>query len=380
MKKLSLIVALVFIAACSRLLLQGGSATAYPPGLRTFKDSLYHIYSQSLAKWPKPLVDSSIAWTELGYVPPSPLEKPTPQEARRIALGNTLFFDTRLSGSAKLSCASCHLPELSWTDGRQKSLGHEDQPTRRNSPTLLNVWFYKSLFWDGRSSSLEDQAFSPINSAKEMHSSMGDVVRNLRKIEGYKPWFEEAFGVADISPETITQAIAAFERTLVSAPAAFDKFLAGDTKALMPSAIRGLHLFRTKAGCMNCHHGALLTDNSFHNTGLADAGGKNEDFGLYATTHVDEDAGKFKTPSLRDVMRTGPWMHNGLYNDMQQIIAGYAHGRRLRAPPAPNSLFQQPDTLLKPVALTAGDVQDVIAFLHAITAPPPVFTPSPLPK
>src|SRR5690606_13805262 len=137
-----------------------------------------------------------------------------------VALGKTLFFDPRLSSSNQISCSSCHIPDLSWTDGRAKSLGHDQQMNRRNSPSILNVWYYHRLFWDGRSHSLEDQSFSPINSEIEMNSSMPDVSRKLRRIKEYTPIFEKAFGSETINPETLTEALAVFQKTIVSQPAA----------------------------------------------------------------------------------------------------------------------------------------------------------------
>jgi len=385
MKKTLLVFFLcTLVWACSVAVKQGGRAgapgRAIPAG--TFEDSLRFLYALPPEAWPAPFIDAGVEWKELGAVPASGLEPQLAALKDRIELGRMLFFDPRLSGSGQISCASCHVPHLSWTDGREKSSGHEGQLTKRNAPTILNTWFYKQLFWDGRSSSLEDQAFSPINSESEMHSSMPGVLRSLRRIEGYGPLFKKAFGSDEISPETLTEALAAFQRTLVSRPAGFDRFLGGDTGALSGAALRGLHLFRTKARCMNCHHGPLLTDNAFHNTGLSGYGGPQEDLGRYNVTHRDEDRGKFRTPSLRDVMRTGPWMHNGLSDDMEAIIGMYNEGMPLpqeQAEAVKDSLFPKTDPLIRKLGLTRQEIGDIMAFLSAITAPPQKMRPPKLP-
>jgi len=344
-----------------------------------YNDSLRKLYSGPSAGWPTPDIDPGVQWRELGILPESPLKPQLDSLKHLITLGKTLFFDKRLSGSNQISCASCHAPQLSWADGRSKSVGHEQQLNKRNSPSLLNVWYYSTLFWDGRSKSLEDQAFSPINSETEMHSDMAELMMKLRRIEGYKPLFDSAFGRREISPETVSVALATFQRTLVGRRSAFDDFLSGSTNALSDAALRGLHLFRTKARCMNCHNGPLFTDNAFHNTGLSYYGTAQEDLGRYTVTHKAEDAGRFKTPSLRDVMRTRPWMHNGLFNDIDSVLSRYIAGAPSPKPGSAQSAdtpLPQTDRLLQPLMLGRQDKQDLIAFLHAITAaPPPIKIP-----
>jgi cytochrome c peroxidase len=373
MKKWSIVILLLIAVASSAFFTKQDDAIKYPPGLKTLEDTLYFLYTQPPAKWPKPFVDKGVVWTELGPVPESPLKDQMDKLKDKIELGKLLFFDPRLSSSGQIACASCHVPDLSWTDGREKSVGHDQKENKRNSPTLLNVWFYKTFFWDGRSQSLEDQAFSPINSQIEMHSSMSDVTRTLRGISGYSGLFKKVYGATGITPETLTDAIATFEKTLVSRKAGFDRFLAGDTTAMGASAIRGLHLFRTKARCMNCHNGPLLTDNSFHNIGLTYYGRENEDLGRYMVTHDEQDVGRFRTPSLRDVMRTRPWMHNGIFDNMDGIISMYSAGMP-QPKPKPEQLndplFPKTDTLLKKLDLTKQERADIIAFLESITAPP----------
>jgi cytochrome c peroxidase len=374
MKKLLVFGALAtIIFACSVSVKKTGKLNAYVIPAGTYEDTLRFLYSLPADQWPEPFIDSGIVWKELGIIPESPLQAKKDSLRHLIELGKILFFDPRLSGSNQISCASCHIPDLSWADGRSKSVGHDQKLNKRNSPSLLNVWGYERLFWDGRSPSLEDQAFGPINSESEMHSEMSDLMRKLRRIPGYKPLFDSAFHGEGITPETLTSALAVFQRTLVSRKADFDDFLLGKKAAMSDAAIRGLHLFRTKARCMNCHFGPLFTDNAFHNIGLTYYKRENEDLGRYAVTHLPEDVGRFKTPSLRDVIRTRPWMHNGLFDNIDGILNMYSAGMPQPKPKAgqeDDPLFPKTDKLLRKLDLTSGEKQDIIAFLNAITAEP----------
>lgn len=331
-------------------------AVAFIDKNRAPKD-LREIYSQDPSKWPSPEIDKGIVWKELGILPESPLSPLTDSIKAKADLGSSLFFDTRMSGSGKISCATCHQPELNWTDGKPKSIGHQGTLNKRNSPSIQNVWFYQKLFWDGRSYSLEDQAFAPINSESEMHNEMGTLPRQLRKA-GYEKMFEAAYGDPHIDADRIAEALAVFQRTIVSRRSRFDEFLSGNKKALTDTELRGLHLFRIKARCMNCHNGPLFTDNQFHNTGLAGT-----DNGHYQVSHKDEDLGKFKTPILRDVTKTGPWLHSGQMSSLDSMILIYNEGK-----PMPNK-----DKLLKSLRLTKAERKDLLAFLHAISAPPVDF-------
>lgn len=369
-----LFIVVITIAACS---IAAKNKQTQPAAIQipagTYEDTLRFLYSLPKEQWPAPHIDSGIVWKELGIVPESPLKPYFDSLKHLIALGNTLFFDARLSGSNQISCASCHVPDLSWTDGRERSVGHDQQENKRNSPTLLNVWYYSSLFWDGRSHSLEDQAFSPINSEIEMHSDMHDVMTKLRRIAEYKPMFDSAFGSPDITPDRLTEALAVFQRTIVSRKADFDDFLKGNKSALSNNALRGLHLFRTKARCMNCHNGPLLTDDQFHNIGLTYYKRKYEDLGRYNFTKKPEDVGKFRTPSLRDVIRTRPWMHNGLFDNIDGILNMYNAGMPQPKPKEgeeADPMYPKTDPLLKKLNLTTQERNDIVAFLNAITSQP----------
>lgn len=325
---------------------------------------LRKLYSQAPGKWPAPFIDTGVQWKELGILPESPLHPKMDSLKDIIELGKALFFDTRLSGSRKISCATCHQPELSWTDGKERSIGHEGAINKRNSPTIQNSWYYDKLFWDGRAKDLQDQAFAPISSETEMHSDMPDVMRALRNIKGYRDLFKKAFGDDEINPDRMTEAIAVFEKTIVSRKSRFDLFLEGKKSALSNEELKGLHIFRTKAKCMNCHNGPMFSDNQFHKSIF---GGN--DAGLYSVTHKEEDRGKFKTPSLRDVMNTGPWGHNGVLKHMMDILPAYN-----KVSPSPVSKNTQM------LYLTNKEVSSLLAFLSAISAPPVEFKKPVLPQ
>ncbi len=328
------------------------------------QENLREAYSRPPDQWPKPLVDTSVEWKELGLLPESPLQQQMDSLKYLIELGKVLFFDPRLSSSGKISCATCHKPELNWTDGMERSIGHDSAINKRNSPTIQNAWFYKRLFWDGRARDLEDQVFAPINSESEMHGDMRELPAQLRRIKGYVALFDSAYGDPAIDPDRIAHAIATFEKTIVGGKSRFDEFLEGNKNALTNNELKGLHLFRTKTGCMNCHHGPMLTDNLFHRTDLAFGPA---DDGLYKVTQKEEDKGKFKTPSLRDVMRTGPWLHDGSHDDIRRIIALYQKGSFI-------------NHLIKGFGHNSRDSKALIDFLKAISAPPVPFEKPVLPE
>jgi cytochrome c peroxidase len=331
--------------------------------------NLRKLYSRPPAEWPAPFIDAGVNWKELGILPASPLQSQLDSLEHIIELGKILFFDTRLSGSGKIACATCHQPELSWTDGKEKSIGHEGAMNKRNSPSIQNVWFYNKLFWDGRAKDLEDQAFAPINSESEMHHDMRELPLHLKKISGYPVLFDSAFGDPTIDADRIAKALAFFQRTIISRKSRFDDFIGGKKNALTDTELKGLHLFRTKARCMNCHNGPLFSDNQFHNNGFHQNGDPGNDKGRYMVTHNEEDIGKFKTPSLRDVMQTGPWMHTGQMTHILDILFSYNKTSRPIHEP-----------LLQPLFLTSKEISAVVAFLGAISSRPANFTRPVLPR
>lgn len=346
-------------------------------------DSLRKVYSKPTDQWPKPTVDAGAVFQELGELPPSPVDLKNDSVKKVIELGKILFFDPRLSGSNQISCSSCHAPDLHWTDGRQVSIGHDHLANVRNAPSLENVWFYKRLFWDGRANSLEEQAESPVAAHNEMHQDMKVLPKKLSKIKGYQPYFISAFGSKKITNKRIFESLATFQRSIVSRRTPFDRFLGKDKKALSDQQLVGLHLFRTKARCINCHNGPFFTDNEFHNDGLTYYGRKYEDLGLYNVTKKAEDIGKFKTPGLRNVMKTAPWFHNGLFPDMDGVMNMYNVGmpvQRVRPEQVNDPLLPKNDKLLKGLKLSKVEKDAVVAFLDALSSPTVLVRVEQLPR
>ncbi|WP_293786024.1 cytochrome c peroxidase [uncultured Pedobacter sp.] len=346
-------------------------------------DSLRKVYSKPTSQWPKPTVDAGAVFQELGELLPSPVDLKNDSVKHVVELGKILFFDPRLSGSNQISCSSCHAPDLHWTDGRQVSIGHDHLPNVRNAPSLENVWFYKRLFWDGRASSLEEQAGSPVAAHNEMHQDMKVLAKKLSKIKGYQPYFKSAFGSKEITNKRIFESLATFQRSIVSRRTPFDRFLGNDKKALTDQQLVGLHLFRTKARCINCHNGPFFTDNEFHNDGLTYYGRKYEDLGLYNVTKKPEDVGKFKTPGLRNVMKTAPWFHNGLFPDMDGVMNMYNVGmpvQRVKPEQVNDLLLPKNDKLLKGLKLSKAEKDAVIAFLEALSSPTVLIRVEQLPQ
>lgn len=345
-------------------------------------DSLRQRYERPVSQWPKPNVDPSVVYNELGALPKDSSSIKLERDPK-VKLGQLLFFDPRLSGSNQISCSSCHNPDMGWGDGRRVSVGNAHLEGKRNSPSLLNVGAQSSFFWDGRSLSLEDQVINPLATHHEMNMDVPLLAAKLSKITSYKPLFEKAYGESHITIDRITEALAAFESTIVSNPSRFDEFVNGKYNALTDQELRGLDLFRGKARCMNCHHGVYFRDDSFHNIGFTEYGGAYQDLGRYEATRNPVDVGKFKTPSLRDVINTNPWMHNGLQDNMKDIIDLHNTGmhqtdseKRSKADP----LYPKTDVLMQPLRLTSAEREDLIAFLHSITAAPSKMSRPELPK
>ena len=336
-------------------------------------DSLRYAYERSPDRWPKPLLDSGVAHVELGILPGSPLDPYRETLKPVISLGKILFFDPRLSESNQISCSSCHAPDLAWTDGRAVAVGHDHQRGTRNTPSVEHSWFYTSFFWDGRAASLEAQAPGPIGNPIEMHQDFEKLPAKLSKIKGYLPLFNEAFGDKKITKERIVTALTTFERSISKSMSDFDYFMAGSKTRLTDEQIKGLHIFRTKGNCLNCHNGPFLSDNKFHNlntTYYKDE--KRQDLGLYVVTKNPEDVGKFRTPSLRNVMQTGPWFHNGIFKDMRVVMSQYNAGMGMmgtiyRTPSKEDPLRPVVSPHIRNLSLTSEEISAVIAFLGSLS-------------
>jgi cytochrome c peroxidase len=337
---------------------------------------LRELYSQpDASKWPKPHLDSLIdkdSFEDIGLLGEVKYPEDNPYSQEKRELGKLLFFDGRLSATGQIACASCHNPELAWTDNVTRSFGDKRQTNKRNAMTIRYVAFAETLFWDGRSPSLEHQATLPIADPVEMNTDHEVSVENIAKIEGYKPLFKKAFGDEEVSLERISKAIATFERTLVTGKSKFDLFISGRKDLFTDQEVNGLHLFRTKARCINCHNTPYFSDNQFHNDGQTLFGSKNEDFGRYNVTKDKEDLGKFKTPTLREVARTGPWMHHGHFPTLLDVVQYYNLGnpdpiQKKYLGTARDSLIPTTSPILQNLHLTDEEVDDVIAFLHTLS-------------
>ena len=341
-------------------------------------DKLRAVYSSgNPSLWPQPILDSLVdrsTFEDIGVLPDVTHPDYNPYSAEKAKLGKTLFFDPRLSLSGQIACASCHNPELGWTDNSTRSFGHNRQTGGRNSMTILNSAFAHSLFWDGRASSLEDQARFPIGDPLEMNEQLTIAVDKIAEITGYKPLFEQAFGNDSVSLKRIQYAIATFERTVKSPKSKFDQFISGNPDKFSDEEVLGLHLFRTKAQCINCHNTPYFSDNQFHNDGQTLFGTKDEDFGRYNVTKNKEDLGKFRTPTLREVSNTKPWMHHGHFPSLLDVVEFYNLGN-----PAPiqkkylgvgrDSLIPTTSPILKKLDLNRDEITALLAFIETLSTP-----------
>jgi cytochrome c peroxidase len=288
----------------------------------------------------------------------------------RIALGKTLFFDPRLSGSNWISCASCHNPSRGWSDGLPTGIGHGMQVLKRATPALLNCGFNTTLMWDGRAPSLEEQALGPIAAEAEMNQDLPGLVRKLSAIPGYLPMFEAAYTGEGISEKTIGKAIAAYERTILSGESPFDRWRKGDARAVDASVKRGFAVFEGKGKCVKCHEGFNFTDNGFHNLGLRNTGGE-EDVGRFAQRPVKVAYGAFRTPTLRDVELTSPYMHNGIYGTLEEVVEHYDRGGDVTENLSPN---------MTPLGLSEREKADLVSFMKSLTGKQMVVTLPQLPN
>ncbi|MBM4119896.1 MAG: cytochrome-c peroxidase [Nitrospira sp.] len=302
---------------------------------------------------------------------PLPTAVPVPPNnlnyTAKVELGKQLYFDGRLSGNGAISCAFCHNPATGFADPRQTSIGIGGAVGGRQSPTVFNTAFNHLQFWDGRAGSLEEQAIGPIQSPTEMGETHENVVAKLNKIKGYRKQFRAVFG-ADVNLQGIADAIAAYERTVLSTNSAFDKYVTGDKRALTESAIRGMAVFKGKGRCLLCHNGPNFTDNQFHNLGVPQVGPMKEDLGRYYVTKREVDKGAFKTPTLRSIAETAPYMHDGAFGTLEAVVDFLDQGGGANPHLSP---------LMKKLNLTKEDKADLVEFLKALSGEPVTVT---LPK
>jgi len=286
--------------------------------------------------------------------------------AVKARLGQALFFDTALSGSNTISCSSCHNPELSWTDGQPRSIGEAHTPAAYAAPSLLNVAWLERLGWDGKFKDLEAVAFTPITSPTMMNLPEKDLIARLQSKPAYVELFGKAFNGEGVTRRNIELALATFERSIVSTEAPFDRWVKGDEEAISAQAKHGFAIFNGKGHCAECHSGWSFTDGSYHDIGTSK---DNIGRGRYFPTSIKLQYA-FKTPTLRDVALTAPYMHDGSLASLEDVIELYDRGgidRPSRAEP------------IKPLHLSQNEKADLIAFLQTLNgdrqAPPQLDFP-----
>jgi cytochrome c peroxidase len=296
-------------------------------------------------------------------LPPVIWPEDNPYTPEKRDLGWLLYFDTRLSSDGSVACATCHNPANAFTDGAPVSTGISGQKGGRSAPTVINRAYSLAQFWDGRAATLEEQAKGPIANPIEMTGTKDAAaahqacVECLRRIPGYVERFDKVFGTRDFTIDHVTQAIATFERTVLSGNSPYDRYKVGDSKAMTDSQVRGMRVFFDKAQCDRCHIGFNFTDGSYMNIGIG-MDKPNPDLGRYLVTKKEEDKGAFKTPTLREIEHTGPYMHDGSLKTLEEVVEHYNKGG-IKNP----YLNQQ----IKPLNLTDQDRKDLVSFLKALS-------------
>lgn len=280
-----------------------------------------------------------------------------PYTREKAELGKLLYFDRRLSADGSVSCAMCHHPKFAFTDGLPVSTGIKGQKGGRSAPTVINRAYSLAQFWDGRAATLEAQAVGPMANPIEMGNTHDALVTNLKKIPGYRDQFARVFGTGDFTIDHIAKAIATFERTVLSGNSPYDRYKAGNKKAMSVDQIQGMQLYFGKAKCDQCHEGINFTANAYHNLGVG-TDKPNPDEGRYIVTKDPRDWGAFKTPTLREIANTGPYMHDGSLKTLDEVVEYYNKGG------IPNKNL---DERMKKLNLTDREKTDLVAFLKALS-------------
>jgi cytochrome c peroxidase len=290
-------------------------------------------------------------------LPPLSWPKDNPYSAAKVELGRYLYFDRRLSADESVSCASCHDPKFAFTDHAAVSTGIKSQKGGRSAPTVINRAYSLAQFWDGRAASLEEQAKGPMANPLEMGSTHDAIVGRLKGIEGYRAMFAKAYGSEEIDIDRAAKAIASFERTVLSGNAPYDRYKNGDKTAMTPGQVSGMRVFFDKAKCDKCHEGANFTLNAYANLGVGTD--KTEpDAGRYTVTHDARDWGAFKTPTLREIEHTAPYMHDGSLQTLDDVVEFYNKG---------GIKNKNLDQNIKPLQLSDQEKKNVVAFLKALS-------------
>lgn len=289
------------------------------------------------------------AGVPLGLRTAATIPADNPITAEKVALGRLLFFDADLSADGTIACASCHQPALGFGDSTRVSVGIHGRLGARNSPTLMNRVFGRRFFWDGRATTLEQAVLMPVQDTLEMAMALPELVRRVADDGRYATLFRAAFPGSAVNDTTIARALASYVRTLWTGNSAYDRFQAGDPSALTPAAQRGRALFFGRADCSDCHRGANLTDEQFHDLGVSAAA-----------------PGRFKTPTLRDVALTAPYMHDGSLRTLEEVVAFYDRGGNGNG----FARGRGGGRRIRPIGLSAEEQADLVAFLRALTGTP----------
>lgn len=289
-------------------------------------------------------------------LPPLSFPADNPYTPAKAELGRLLYFDKRLSADETVSCASCHDPKFAFTDGAATSTGIKKQTGNRSAPTIINRAYTLAQFWDGRAATLEEQAKGPMANPIEMGNTHDAIVTKIKTVTGYRPLFAKAFGSEEITIDRIAMAIASFERTVFSGNAPYDRHKRGDKKAMTPDQVRGMSVFFTKAKCDRCHEGANFTLNMYANLGVG-SDKPDPDVGRFAVTKNPADWGLFKTPTLREIDKTGPYMHDGSLKTLDEVVEFYNKG---------GIKNKNLDESMKPLNLTDQEKKDLVAFMKAL--------------
>jgi cytochrome c peroxidase len=290
-------------------------------------------------------------------LPSVPFPRDNLPTRERIDLGKRLFFDRSLSSDQSTSCATCHNPEHAFADNEVNSCGIDRKKGNRNTPSVINAAFQPYQFWDGRASSLEDQALLPLENPHEMGSSVSSIVDKLNQLPPYRDAFHRAFG-SPVTRQNLAQALASFERTVLAGDSAYDRYVAGNQTALSQKAVEGMKLFQGKAHCHLCHQGYNFSDGLFHNLGVGWSESGFADEGRSAVTGIVKDRGSFKTPTLRQVAQTAPYMHDGSMVSLEVVVDFYDRGGQSNP---------HLDPLIQPLRLTPQEKEALVEFMRSLS-------------
>lgn len=311
---------------------------------------------------------------KLGNLPPVVSPPANSPSELKILLGKQLYFDTRLSKDNTISCATCHNPAMGWSDAGPTSAGINGQRGGRRAPPVSNAAYMPLQFWDGRAPSLEEQAKGPIANPIEMGNTHEVMIKTVENIPGYVREFEIVYGSTPMTLDQIAQAIAAFERTVVTTDSPFDRYVKGDQTALTEKEKEGLEIFNGKGHCTSCHWGSNFTDGRFHNIGVKRSDPSKPDSGRFVITRDPEDMYSFKTPTIRDVSLRAPYLHDGSEKTLMDVVEFYNRGG--------DTDDQNLDPLIVPLALSQGEKEALVAFMTRamISLNPEVARVKPIPQ